>query len=91
VYIHLGDEVVIQTKYVVAILDYQVYASSPINEEFLKVLHSSTDYVQIGNEHTKSIVITTDKVYLSPLATNTLKRRAQFFKEIESEIDEITS
>lgn len=89
-YIHLGDEIVIQTKQVIAILDYQVYTSSPINEEVLKIVQKTDDYIQIGNEHTKSIVVTNDKIYLSPLAPNTLKRRAQFIKDFESELDELS-
>jgi extracellular matrix regulatory protein B len=90
-YIHLGDEVVIQTKHVVAIFDFQVYTSSPVNEELLSVLSSTANYEKIGNENTKSIIITTDKIYLSPLAPNTLKRRAQFIKDFESELDETIS
>jgi regulator of extracellular matrix RemA (YlzA/DUF370 family) len=90
-YIHLGEEVVIQTKNVIAIFDYQVYKSSPVNGEFLNALKSTTTLVNIANDYTKSIVLTSDKVYLSPLAPNTLKRRAHFIQEFESSLDKTTS
>lgn len=76
VFIHLGEDVVVQSRDVVGIFDWQVMEEAEITSEFL-YRHQKDKLVEdIGGDLTKSIVITTDTVYLSPLSSLTLKRRA---------------
>lgn len=44
--------------------------------------------VDIANENMKSVVVTVDYVYFSPLSSSTLKRRAQHVSELETSFEE---
>ncbi len=74
-YIHLGDNFVVPSKEVVMILDRQSSQESPIAEEFF--LKHKGKIVQLANGDAKSIIITLNKIYFSPLSSSTLKKRAQ--------------
>ncbi|MDX8363274.1 MULTISPECIES: extracellular matrix regulator RemB [Bacillaceae] len=80
-FIHLGEDLIIRNSDIIAILDRQLLTSSPIIVEFIKAHKSDT--VQLSGE-TKSVVVTVDKVYFSPLSSNTLKKRAQMGSELDS-------
>ncbi|OIJ21926.1 DUF370 domain-containing protein [Anaerobacillus alkalidiazotrophicus] len=82
-FIHLGGETVIRSKDVIAILDRQVKETSETTEEFLSNCIEAEQVEEILKDMTKSIVITTDKIYLSPISSTTLKRRALFVSDIE--------
>jgi hypothetical protein len=73
-YIHLGEDILIQTKDIIAILDKDSFNSSTMAEEFLKRQKDAA--VNLSKGHFKSVVITLDKVYLSPLSSGTLKKRS---------------
>jgi extracellular matrix regulatory protein B len=85
-YIHLGDNFVIPSKEVVMIVDHQSSKTSGIVSEFLEKHQNHT--VKLASGETKSIVVTTDKIYFSPLASGTLKKRAKFTFDIEMVADE---
>jgi len=93
VFIHIGAGHVIQSKDIVAIIDRNVIASSPIMEEMM------TESEQNGNvtglaEEAKSFVITTDIIYCSTLSVATLQKRASMISTIsrlEDYTDEIES
>ncbi|KAA6447168.1 DUF370 domain-containing protein [Bacillus swezeyi] len=79
-YIHLGDDFVVSTREIVAIFDYKAKAS-PIVEEFLT---KQKKRIVSSNSTPKSIVVTVQTIYFSPLASGTLKKRAQSKPEIDS-------
>lgn len=72
-FIHLGEDVVIRANDVVAILEWH-----PSDEiyEYIEHFKDEKKLVDISDNGTKSIVVTTDYLYLSPLSSLTLKRRA---------------
>ncbi|MGG0740470.1 extracellular matrix regulator RemB [Niallia taxi] len=73
-YVHIGDNVLIRTVDIITILDKQTIGSSEITTEFLNTQKETTIS---GDRNTyKSIVITKDAIYYSPIASNTLKRRS---------------
>ncbi|NPC94897.1 DUF370 domain-containing protein [Bacillus sp. WMMC1349] len=72
-YIHLGDDFVVSTHEIVAIFDYKTKAS-PIVEEFLT---KQKGLILSTNNTPKSIVVTVQSIYFSPLASGTLKKRTQ--------------
>ncbi len=76
-FIHIGEDHVIQSKDVVAIIDRELLTSSSINDEMLMNLRKEKKVVETDYEIAKSIVITTDYVYFSSLSVNTLKKRSQ--------------
>ncbi|UFT99431.1 DUF370 domain-containing protein [Radiobacillus kanasensis] len=81
-FIHIGSDHVIQSEDVIAIIDYQIVSSSTINEEML-VNQKKADNVQNSlDEAIKSIVITKDAIYYSPLSVLTLKKRTSMISTI---------
>lgn len=79
-YIHLGDNFVVPSKEVVMILDRQSSLDSSIVTEFLK--KQEDKIVQLTNGEAKSVIVTMNKIYFSPLSSSTLKKRAQFAFDI---------
>ncbi|WP_145654653.1 extracellular matrix regulator RemB [Bacillus paralicheniformis] len=79
-YMHLGDDFVVSTREIVAIFDYKA-KTSPIVEEFL---NKQKQQIVSSNSTPKSIVVTLQSIYFSPLASGTLKKRAQSKPEIDS-------
>jgi extracellular matrix regulatory protein B len=74
-YLHIGEDTLVRTSEIIAILDKESTGFSDVLEEFLTRQH--VDVVQLSKKQYKSIVITTDQVYYSPLAAGTLKKRSQ--------------
>ena len=83
VFIHLGGDTVIRSKDVIAILDRQVKETSETTGEFLSFYEQANKVEEIAKDMTKSIVITSEKVYFSPISSSTLKRRALFVSDID--------
>ncbi|MGY4688210.1 extracellular matrix regulator RemB [Salibacterium sp. K-3] len=81
-FIHLGGDTVIRSKDVITIVDQDTHDSSSITQQFLSA-RGEEDIERISSEQTKSVVVTTEKIYLSPISTLTLKRRAQVISEYE--------
>jgi len=75
-FLHLGGDVIVPKKDIVAILDIKS-RSSDITREFLKIADDEGFVVNIcqpGKE--KTFVITNSEVYFSPISCTTLKKRA---------------
>lgn len=76
-FIHIGGDVVVVTIEVVAIIDANhVERSMKKNNYLLNKVEKSHHVVKITSEDIKSIVITTDTIYYSPISSLTLKKRA---------------
>ncbi len=73
-YIHIGEDLNIRAQDVVAILDNKSVNSSFFVEGFLK--RHPEMVINLSKKSFKSVVITKDNVYLSPLASGTLKKRS---------------
>ncbi|MFS0821085.1 DUF370 domain-containing protein [Bacillus timonensis] len=86
-FIHLGDNVMVRSSDVITILDRQLLKSSSIVNEFLDVQKDRV--VELSNGNTKSVVVTVDNVYFSPLSSSTLKRRSQQVADFETILEEI--
>ncbi|MGM7703292.1 extracellular matrix regulator RemB [Pseudalkalibacillus sp. Hm43] len=82
-FIHLGENVVVQTRDVVAIFDYEIAKESEETMAFLKHHKENQNLETISDELIKSIVLTTEGIYLSPLSSITLKRRAKINNNFE--------
>lgn len=86
-FIHLGDNVMVRSSDVIAILDRQLLKSSSIVNEYLDFQQEKV--VELSNGNTKSVVVTVDKVYFSPLSSSTLKKRSQHVSDFETLLEEI--
>lgn len=79
-YIHIGDDFVVPIRDIVAIFDYKI-KNSPIVEEFLNGQAETIISSAVGSP--RSIVVTETNVYLSPLSSRTLKKRASCIPHVQ--------
>ena len=73
-YIHVGEDILVRAKDIIAIIDKQTVNSSKYVEEFLERQQQSV--INLSKNAFKSVVITTNHIYFSPLASGTLKKRS---------------
>lgn len=74
-YIHFGEETIVKAKDIIAIIDKKSFQSSSLMDDLLSRYPNHT--IQELKGPYKSIVITTEQIYFSPLASSTLKKRSQ--------------
>ncbi|OPY58849.1 MAG: hypothetical protein A4E55_00580 [Pelotomaculum sp. PtaU1.Bin035] len=75
-FLHLGANVVVPKKDIVAILEINKKIS-PITKEFLEIARDEgfiRNVSEINKE--KTYLVATDKVYISPISCATLKKRS---------------
>ncbi|MGG3469128.1 extracellular matrix/biofilm biosynthesis regulator RemA family protein [Neobacillus pocheonensis] len=73
-YIHIGEDHNIRAKDIITILDKESANQSELVEEFLT--RHKEKVMNLSKNPYKSVIITYDKVYLSPIASGTLKKRS---------------
>lgn len=75
-FLHLGADIVVPLRDVIAILDYESGHESDITKEFLKVVDEEGFVRDISDGDAKSFIVTTRNVFLSPISSLTLAKRA---------------
>jgi len=76
-FLHLGGDKIVPKKNIIVILDYKKGTSS-INREFIQIAKDEGFIENISDQDKeKSYVITKDKIYISPISCNTLKKRSR--------------
>jgi predicted flavoprotein YhiN len=75
-FIHLGGEKIIRASELVAIFDLSIERNSKISKQFVSEAMKDRKLEVIGEEESKSLVVTAGKVYYSPISSATLKKRA---------------
>ena len=85
-FLHIGGDVVIPMKNVIAILDIETTTLSKDTKEFLKIAEEEGFIDAISKDLPKSFIITEiekkSKIYLSPISSVTLQKRAGFIEDI---------
>ena len=84
--LHLGGDVVIPKKEIIAIIDIKNKSKSKSTEEFLQTADEEGFIKHVaapGKE--KSFIITNKYIYLSPISASTLKKRAENIKKMIEE------
>lgn len=76
-FIHLGGEKIIRSSELIAIFDVTIEESSKASKLFLEHARNENRMEAIGEEEPKSLVVTTEKIYYSPISSATLKKRAR--------------
>jgi len=87
-FLHIGGDVVIPIRNVIAILDIETTTISKDTKEFLKIAEEEGFIESISDDLPKSFIITeTDKkskIYLSPISSVTLQKRSAFVDDISN-------
>ena len=85
-YLHLGQDVVVSLRNVLAIFDMENTTISKISKEFLKTAEEEGFVETVSEDLPKSYVICEidkkSKVYISPISSVTLLKRAGFIDTI---------
>lgn len=85
-YLHLGATVDIAVSDIIAIINYESIKLSQSNAEFLNYAKKSGNVHKLSEEDIKSIIIVNvnkkQEVYLSPISTTTLLKRANYIDTI---------
>lgn len=76
--LHLGGDVVIRTNDVIVILDYGKKQKDEPLQSLLEHYKASKDTVWITESAVKSVVVTEEKIYVSPIAAATLNKRSMY-------------
>jgi len=74
-YLHIGGDIIVPFRDVIGVFDI-VTSDSPATRDFLQTAREE-GFVMLGSESTqvKSYVLTSNKVYMSPIACATLRKR----------------
>lgn len=78
-YIHLGGEKIIRSSELIAIFDLSIERNSKISKQYVDEAGKQKRIEAIGEEEPKSLVVTLNKIYYSPISPSTLKKRANHF------------
>ena len=71
-YLHVGNDTVVKTSELVAVLTAKMLNESPLLQRFL----NENGVVDLAEGNAKSIVITLHHIYLSPIGSTALKRKS---------------
>lgn len=92
-YVHIGGDIAIPIKSVIAMFDLDITTISKDTREFLKIAEEEGFIKSVNNELPKSFIITEkdkkSRIYLSPISTATLKKREGYIRSLSNiNIDE---
>lgn len=82
-FIHLGGDVMVIQKDVIAIFDCKIEDASSTTAEFLKMSSEKRKTIVIDPSETKSFILTNEYLYYSPISSLTLKKRAAFLDHLD--------
>ncbi|MGI6679459.1 MAG: extracellular matrix regulator RemB [Dehalobacterium sp.] len=71
-FIHIGKNIMVNSKEIIMILDYQKLKKSPLSQEFLENISPEEGE---SNEKNSTMIITDKKVYFSSIAPGTIENR----------------
>ncbi|MCD8346308.1 MAG: DUF370 domain-containing protein [Oscillospiraceae bacterium] len=79
-YLHLGNNISVYDKNIIAIMDIENASTSKITKEYLSQVGRSKQVIYCSYDMPKSFVVTldddlTERVYISSLASRTLIKR----------------
>ena len=76
-FLHLGGNIMVQKKDIIAVLDIQV-VQSDATKEFMEIA-ADEGFIKNNykNNTEKSFVVTTRNIYMSPISCSTLKHRSE--------------
>ncbi|PXW89820.1 uncharacterized protein DUF370 [Streptohalobacillus salinus] len=86
-FMHIGHDQVIRSEEIIAMINQQDIETSSINEEMIDFVEHQDDELELDDDVIKTIVITKDNVYYSPLSILTLKKRTSILSVLNQQMD----
>jgi len=81
-FMHLGGDCMIKLDEIVFIVNVEKGMKPQHVNDFLKKYNEKGRIQKITGENYKSMVITDNKIYFSPISSQTLKKRAGFINKL---------
>ncbi|MHB8963248.1 MAG: extracellular matrix regulator RemB [Saccharofermentanales bacterium] len=83
-YIHIGGEYSIPEKFIVGVFDFdEITAGNDDSLQFLKKAENENRVENVSFDIPRSVIVTVEKVYISPISTRTIRRRISAWIETE--------
>lgn len=79
-FLHLGEDTVITDENIIGIFDIDNSTVNKATRDYLSKAEKDRRIVYVNYDLPKSFIVTDDKVYISPVNTGTLNRRANKLK-----------
>ncbi len=76
-YIHLGEDVVVNASKIIGIFDMDTSTVNKATRDYLFKAEKNKKIIYVNYELPRSFAVTDDKIYVSPLNTATLLKRAR--------------
>lgn len=76
-FLHLGDSTVVNTKDIIGIFDMDTSTVNKATRDYLNLAEKNKKIVYVNYDLPKSFVVTNDKIFVCPLNTSTLYKRAK--------------
>lgn len=74
-FIHIGADQIIKAADLIGIFDLSIKDTSKLVQKYLKHQEQNQKIVVIGEEESKSFVVTAKQLYFSPISSKTLMKR----------------
>ncbi|HEY8345796.1 MAG TPA: DUF370 domain-containing protein [Symbiobacteriaceae bacterium] len=79
-FLHVGSDVTVSLRQVVAILNYRTSQVGEATREFLEAYRKANKVTDLSGGDPRSVVVTDSGIYLSPISSLTLQKRADFLR-----------
>lgn len=76
-FLHLGDSTVVNTKDIIGIFDMDTSTVNKATRDYLNLAEKKNKIIYVNYDLPKSFVVTNDKIFVCPLNTSTLYKRAK--------------
>lgn len=85
-FLHLGGDTMVSFEEIISIINAEHAMGANSTKEFLKQAARHERVERLDGDNYKSIIVTPTKVYLSPISSLTLKKRANFIDNLSTGI-----
>ncbi len=76
-FLHLGEDTVINSKEIIGIFDMDTSTVNKATRDYLNTAQKNNKIVYVNYDLPKSFVVTKNKIFICPLNTSTLLKRAK--------------
>lgn len=78
-YLHLGEDVVVNSKKIIGIFDMDTSTVNKATRDYLSRAEKNKKIIYVSYELPKSFIVTDNKIYVSSLNTSTLLKRTRMY------------
>ena len=76
-FIHLGEDTVINDKEIIGVFDIDTSTVNKATRDYLALAEKNKRVVYVNYDLPKSFIVCDDKVYISPINTSTINKRSK--------------